>query len=159
MKTSFFKVSKSIALAMMLFIPLSLFTACGSDDDDDNTVKINGQETNVLSMTATETGEEATIMLTIASVDKNSPKLNTLTFTLPIKDYGKKIECENKGIGGSIFNNDFNLNKGSHFQIDKKDNGNYKVTFQLAQTLMGGSTTTVAGTYEGKPLSADASKL
>ena len=49
MKTTFFKGSKFIVFAMMFIAALTTFTACGGDDEDEsNTVKINGQETKTL---------------------------------------------------------------------------------------------------------------
>ena len=44
MRTTFLKGSKFIVFAMMFIAALTTFTACGGDDEDEsNTVKINGQ--------------------------------------------------------------------------------------------------------------------
>ena len=57
MKTTFLKGSKFIVFAMMFIAALTTFTACGGDDEDEsNTVKINGQETKVNLMNAVEFG-------------------------------------------------------------------------------------------------------
>ena len=86
MKTTFLKGSKFIVFAMTFIAALTTFTACGGDDEDEsNTVKINGQETKVNLMNAVEFGEQATITLFIASVDKNDVTIHNLVFTLPTK--------------------------------------------------------------------------
>ena len=82
MKTTFSKTSKLIALTMMLLVSFTVFTACGSDDDDEsNIVKIDGQETKVVSMTAQETDEDAIIVLGIESIEKNERPLETLNLS------------------------------------------------------------------------------
>lgn len=155
MKTAISKTSKFIALAMMFLASFTAFTACSSDDgDDSNTVKIDGQETKVISMLVNQMEENTTISLTIASVDKKNPKVDNLTFSVPVKDYGKTIKYKDGNVLGTLFDNSVNLNKESQFMVTKSDDGVYKLTFQLSQTV-GGKTTTVAGTYEGKPTTVD----
>ena len=84
MKTAISKTSKFIALAMMFLASFTAFTACSSDDgDDSNIVKIDGQETKVISMLVNQMEENTTISLTIASVDKKNPKVDNLTFSVP----------------------------------------------------------------------------
>ena len=154
MKTTFSKTSKLIALTMMLLASFTVFTACGSDDDDEsNTVKIDGQETKVVSMTAQETDEDAIIVLGIESIEKNERPLETLNLSLSTKDYGKTVHCESSGITSSLFDNTAKLDRGSQFTVSKNEDGVYKITFQLEQTL-GKKTRTVAGKYEGKPNTA-----
>ena len=154
MKTTFSKTSKLIALTMMLLASFTVFTACGSDDDDaSSTVKIDGQETKVVSMTAQETDEDAIIVLGIESIEKNERPLETLNLSLSTKDYGKTVHCESSGITSSLFDNTAKLDRGSQFTVSKNEDGVYKITFQLAQTL-GKKTRTVAGKYEGKPNTA-----
>ena len=155
MKTAISKTSKFIALAMMFLASFTAFTACSSNDSDDsNTVKIDGQETKVISMTTKLREEMMAISLVIAPVDKNSTQYHTLTFNLPVKDYGKKISYKEGSVLGTLFDNSITLNTGSQFMVTKSEDGVYKLTFQLSQTV-GGKTTTVAGTYEGKPTTVD----
>ena len=93
MKTAISKTSKFIALAMMFLASFTAFTACSSNDSDDsNTVKIDGQETKVISMLVNQMEETTNISLTIASVDKKNPKVDNLTFSVHVKDYGKTIK-------------------------------------------------------------------
>ena len=71
MKTTFSKTSKFIALAMMFIASFTVFTACGSDDDDEsNIVKIDGQETKVVSMNAIEGEKNVVISLIIEPINK-----------------------------------------------------------------------------------------
>lgn len=152
MKTTFSKTSKFIALAMMFLASFTVFTACGSDDDDEsNIVKIDGQETKVVSMNAQEIGETANIFLTIQPV-KEGQALITLNFNFPIKNYGKKITCDANSVKCSLFNGDYALSKESHYMVNKTEDGVYKIKFQLAQTEAN-KTTTMAGSYEGKSMS------
>lgn len=149
MKTTFSKTSKFIALAMMFLASFTVFTACGSDDDDEsNIVKIDGQETKVLSMNAQEIGETANIFLTIQPIEEGQA-LITLNFNFPIKNYGKKIACDDNNVNCSFLSN---LSKESHYMVNKTEDGVYKIKFQLAQTV-DNKTTTMAGSYEGKSMS------
>ena len=105
MKTTFLKGSKFIVFAMMFIAALTTFTACGGDDEDEsNTVKINGQETKVNLMNAVEFGEQATITLFIASVDKNDVTIHNLVFTLPTKEYGRTITARGNNVMGTLIN-------------------------------------------------------
>ncbi len=150
MKTTFSKTSKLIALTMMLLASFTVFTACGSDDDDEsNIVKIDGQETKVVGMTAQEVEENVIIGMVIQPVQKEG-RLETLNFTFPIKSYGKTIACKAENVSGSLFNSNMQLNKGSQYMVNKTEDGVYKIKFQLSQTIEK-NTTTVAGSYEGKP--------
>ena len=158
MKTTFLKGSKFIVFAMMFIAALTTFTACGGDDEDEsNTVKINGQETKVNLMNAVEFGEQATITLFIASVDKNDGTIHNLVFTLPTKEYGRTITARGNNVMGTLINGGTKLNAGSQFTINKSKDGVYKISFQLAQTI-GNKTTTIAGSYEGKSMTIDPDK-
>lgn len=151
MKTTFSKTSKFIALAMMFLASFTVFTACGSDDDDEsNIVKIDGQETKVVSMNAQEIGETANIFLTIQPI-KEGQDLITLNFNFPIKDYGKKIACDAKNVKCSFLSDGLALSRESHYIVNKTEDGVYKIKFQLAQTVAN-KTTTMAGSYEGKSM-------
>ena len=151
MKTTFSKTSKFIALAMMFLASFTVFTACGSDDDDESKiVKIDGQETKVVSMNANEGEKDVIISLIIEPINKEK-RLVSLTLTFPIKSYGKTIACNAENVLGSLFDNGLQLNKGSQYMVNKTEDGVYKIKFQLAQTV-GNKTTTVAGSYEGKSM-------
>ena len=89
----------------------------------------------------------------IESIEKNERPLETLNLSLSTKDYGKTVHCESSGITSSLFDNTAKLDRGSQFTVSKNEDGVYKITFQLAQTL-GKKTRTVAGKYEGKPNTA-----
>ena len=150
MKTTFSKTSKLMALTMMLLASFTVFTACGSDDDDEsNIVKIDGQETKVVSMIAQENGENANIFLTIQPIQEGQG-LVTLNLNFPIKSYGKKITCDANNVQCSLFVGNLALKKESHYIVNKTEDGVYKIKFQLAQNVEN-KTTTVAGSYEGKP--------
>lgn len=149
MKTTFSKTSKFIALAMMFLASFTVFTACGDDEDDSNIVKIDGQETKVVSLKVQETDEDAIIVLAIEPIEKAESAFETLNLSLSTKDYGKTVRCESRGATSTLFDNTVKLDKGSLFTVSKTEDGVYKITFQLAQTL-GKKTRTVAGKYEGK---------
>ena len=149
MKTTFSKTSKFIALAMMFLASFTVFTACGDDEDDSNIVKIDGQETKVVSLKVQETDEDAIIVLAIEPIEKTESAFETLNLSLSTKDYGKTVRCESRGATSTLFDNTVKLDKGSQFTVSKTEDGVYKITFQLAQTL-GKKTRTVAGKYEGK---------